>query len=662
MKKTLLTSFVAALALQASAQTYTPVTLTGFNADIIANGSGSATASTTHGVDNSDFAFVAQNFVNPTNQSPAAAGSLPNSGLITSAMTTTPGLPFQLASYTGNNALRLAAGTSGTLTFSTPGAANDVYVLLTPAAYSGTCPTTITVNFTDNTTQVFSGIVLNNWFGSNAAAYSGTDRVNRVTNAIDVQTTGPKIFQQKLTLSAANTSKLIQSILVNNNSAVSTTNVLVVLAATTSTTFANDAGVTAVSGPNTGCVLTTLETINITVKNYGTTPQTNVPVSYKINTGTPVNEVIAGPIAAGATVTYPFTTKANLSAVGAYSIEARTSLVGDQAATNDITTRSITLSAAPAMPTVTAGGATTFCSGSTLTLTAASATTGVTYQWFKNGTAIASATNATYSANAAGNYTVVAAQNGCASAASAATALTVNNTPVAPTVTLTGLATFCTGGSATLTAASTAPGATFTWYNNGTAIAGATAATYTATTAGSYTAKATAGICTGPASTARAITVKALPATPTISKNGNVLTSSSTSSNQWYKNGTAITGATAATYTTTTNGAYTVVVTTNGCASTASNAVNVTTLGISADKNNLDVSVFPNPSTGLFNLTLPEGQAYQLIVTDLTGKVIQHETIGSKAARIDLSKEAKGVYMLKIVSENKIATRKLVIE
>jgi hypothetical protein len=579
MKKSLLTLIAAALALQANAQTYTPITLTGFNYDLVANGPGSAMSSTTNAVDNSDFAFVAQNFVNPSNQSPSAAGSLPNSGLVTSAITTTPGLTFQLAPYTGNNGLRLASGASGTLLFSTPQSANDLYVFLTPAAYSGTCPTTITVKFTDGTNQVFSGISLSNWYGSTTAAFNGTDRVKRSTNAIDVQPTGPKIYQQKLTLNAANTSKLIESILVNNNSAVSTTNVLVVLAVTTAKTFAADAGIAAVTSPNSGCPLTNQEIITISVRNFGSTPQTNVPVSYKINNGSVVTGVVPGPIAAGASVNYSFTTKANLSALGTYNIEARTNLPGDQATSNDVVTHSITLSAAPALPTV-ASGPTTICSGSSVTLTASSTTPGVTYQWLKNNLNIANATSATYTANAAGAYTVIANLNGCASAAS----LPIN------------------------------------------------------------------------------LTVAGVPATPSVTRTGNLLTSNRPADNQWFKNSVAIPGATATTYTVTSNGIYSVKVITNGCSSSSSNIITINTLGINDDKNNLEVSIFPNPSASIFNLVLQEGKTNTLIVSDLTGKVMQHETVNSKTTQLDLSQAAKGIYLLKIVSEGKTAIRKLIVE
>src|SRR5688572_31915082 len=106
MKKILLTSFVASvLSLQANAQVFVPVPVTGFTADVIADGPGSAVASATDDVDGGGYAFVAQDYVAPLGQTPTSY--LPNGGLINSAAT--PGMSFQFAPYFGNNSIRLTA-------------------------------------------------------------------------------------------------------------------------------------------------------------------------------------------------------------------------------------------------------------------------------------------------------------------------------------------------------------------------------------------------------------------------------------------------------------------------------------------------------------------------------------------------------------------------
>ena len=98
---------------------------------------------------------------------------------------------------------------------------------------------------------------------------------------------------------------------------------------------ANDVAVVGIS-PESGEGLTATEDITITIENYGTTTQSNIPVSYAIDGGTPVTETYTGSIAAGATDTYTFTAQADLSSPGqSYRVEARTALASDNFDQND---------------------------------------------------------------------------------------------------------------------------------------------------------------------------------------------------------------------------------------------------------------------------------------------------------------------------------------
>ena len=71
--------------------------------------------------------------------------------------------------------------------------------------------------------------------------------------------------------------------------------------------------------------------------------------------------------------------------------------------------------------------------------------------------------------------------------------------------------------------------------------------------------------------------------------------------------------------------------------------------------------VFPNPSTGTFNIDLPQGKTYTLEVTDLTGKVITRQQAKDNA-KLNLEGTAKGIYLLKVSGENGSAVRKLIVE
>ncbi|MBS1743551.1 MAG: T9SS type A sorting domain-containing protein [Bacteroidetes bacterium] len=143
----------------------------------------------------------------------------------------------------------------------------------------------------------------------------------------------------------------------------------------------------------------------------------------------------------------------------------------------------VTVNSLPAA-VITASGATTFCQGGSVTLSANTGV-GLTYQWFVNGSLISGAASSSIPAVTTGTYSAtVTNANGC-SANSNVISVTVNPLPTA-TITAAGPVTFCTGGSVVLNA-NTGSGLTYQWKQNTSNISGATASSYTATTAGSYT-------------------------------------------------------------------------------------------------------------------------------------------------------------------------------
>ncbi|GAB3582189.1 hypothetical protein GCM10027345_26020 [Hymenobacter daeguensis] len=204
---------LSAARLAAAQTTYTPVAVTGFTEDIVANGAGRANTSTTspadQGVSGNRFAYVAPTFVSPV--SGAATRSLPANGVINSVMT--PGLSFQLADYASNNSLRLAGSASGFLNLATPQAAQTVWVAGASGngQTSGT-PVNVTVLFTDGTNQAFV-ISAPDWFGGTGFAIQNLGRVNVDTDAYDNTVGEPRIYQFPLALLPANYGKLVQRIL-----------------------------------------------------------------------------------------------------------------------------------------------------------------------------------------------------------------------------------------------------------------------------------------------------------------------------------------------------------------------------------------------------------------------------------------------------------------
>jgi hypothetical protein len=187
------------------------------------------------------------------------------------------------------------------------------------------------------------------------------------------------------------------------------------------------------------------------------------------------------------------------TASGSYTVT--TTATGCSSAASAATV--VTVNPIPATPTITPGGPTTFCAGSSVGLTSSSASGN---QWFSNGNPIGGATNQTFNATAAGSYTVTTTATGCTSPPSAATVVTVNPIPATPTIAPSGSNTFCTSLGLT---SSSATGNQ--WILDGNPIAGATAQTYNATAAGSYTVVVTTSGCASAPSAATTLTANTAP-------------------------------------------------------------------------------------------------------------------------------------------------------
>jgi glucose/arabinose dehydrogenase/chitodextrinase len=137
-------------------------------------------------------------------------------------------------------------------------------------------------------------------------------------------------------------------------------------------------------------------------------------------------------------------------------------------------------------PIITPSGPTNICSGTVILNT--NTIPGNIYQWKKDGVNITGATNSSYAATVSGSYQIKVIQGSCISWSAPTTVriqygLSASITPGGPT-------SFCPGGHVVLYA-NTCSGYIYQWIKDGTPIIGATGTTYTASIAGSYQLRTT---------------------------------------------------------------------------------------------------------------------------------------------------------------------------
>jgi predicted outer membrane repeat protein len=76
-----------------------------------------------------------------------------------------------------------------------------------------------------------------------------------------------------------------------------------------------------------------------------------------------------------------------------------------------------------------------------------------------------------------------------------------------------------------------------------------------------------------------------------------------------------------------------------------------------------DASVFPNPTTGAFTLTLDREITGFVQVFDVQGRLVSTEQInGSNQTQLDLSAESSGIYLLRIVAGNEVLTKQVAVQ
>ena len=138
---------------------------------------------------------------------------------------------------------------------------------------------------------------------------------------------------------------------------------------------------------------------------------------------------------------------------------------------------------------------------------------------------------------------------------------------------------------------------------------------------------------------------------PTITQNGNVLTSNEAYSYQWYLNNSPISGATAQTYTCTQNGVYFVEVSNEEDCSAKSDEITISDVGIVETPEMVSPQIYPNPAFTQLHVKLDTQEATDYSIYSITGQTILQGKLQDEVSTINIESLASGMYYLKIANK-----------
>ncbi|MDO1445182.1 T9SS type A sorting domain-containing protein [Rhodocytophaga aerolata] len=293
---------------------------------------------------------------------------------------------------------------------------------------------------------------------------------------------------------------------------------------------------------------------------------------------------------------------------------------------------------------------------------------GVTYTWQVSGggTLTGSANTVTLNWTTPGTHTLTVTPmlNGCAGSPRTL-AVVVQALPNQPSL-ISGLAETCV--ETQVYSVSPTPGVNYSWsVSGGGSINGSgNKIALTWTKPGRYvlTVTPSIGSCTGPARTME-ITVNDKPAKPVIILTNSKLSSSSSTGNQWFREGLALEGATSQVYEATVAGNYAVQVS-NECGQSEMSEVYQYQIPPTAVPEELEklVKVYPNPAREFVVVELPDELPSQFIyLYDAAGiEKMAHPSHQSQTIRLNLQEFSKGTYTLRIQTSKGTVVRKVVVQ
>lgn len=300
-------------------------------------------------------------------------------------------------------------------------------------------------------------------------------------------------------------------------------------------------------------------------------------------------------------------------------------------------------------PLVTIEADTVICVGGTA-MFSAQAGTNHAYMWSGGATTMSS----TYSTGGMIGVTVMDTISGCTvSDSSLVTIASVVDLPMTT-------ANVCTGDTLPLDAGG--PFTTYLWST------GEATQVISATTVGTYVVTATDSIGCVSMDSTEITTSMPMPAitglVDTICASGSMILDAGAgfSSYSWTTSGTSQTETVSGASLPLGSNTVTVTVTDgNGCSNTDAVTFYIDECAGIDELNALAMSIYPNPSTGVFNYSINNmSGSITMMITDLSGKIVDAGTITSANGTFDLSRYQAGTYILKLQAGDAVSIVRLV--
>jgi PKD repeat protein len=319
-----------------------------------------------------------------------------------------------------------------------------------------------------------------------------------------------------------------------------------------------------------------------------------------------------------------------------------------------VQTLPVTITPAPAQPGAISGNA-TICAGSSNTYSVAAVPGATSYTWtLPGGWSGTSTTNSIMAtASAFSGVITVSASNACGTSLAQVFTVNVTPTPAQPGA-ITGNASVCASSTNVYSIAPVSGATSYTWTLppawSGSSTTNSIVATASAFGGSIYVTADNA--CGSSTVQSLAVTIAPNPVAA-FSSTSNLLaatfTDGSTGATSWswtFGDGGTST-AQNPTHTYLTAGTYNVclIATANGCLDTLCQPITVIAVGMETGIA-LQVSVFPNPSSGVFHLET--GVALRGVLMDVHGRVLFERSFEAGKSLIDLGAFADGIYFLRL--------------